>query len=128
MSRTDEQTLDFEIEFLEGVVARRPRHVDALTILGHDYTLRGLYEKGLDVDLRLAAILPGESEVHYNLACSYSLVERLDEAAGALDRAIDLGYDDFEFMMADEDLANLRSDPRFIPLVRRARRQRGRRA
>ena len=121
MSVPDEDDLDFEIEFLEGVIAKRPKHVDTLMVLGHDYTRRGLYEKGLAVDLELSALCPDDASVHYNLACSYALTGNRERALKALERAIELGYNDFEFMGQDDDLANVRTDPRFRMLVRLAR-------
>ena len=125
MSEPDRDTLDFEIEFLEGVVAKRPNHVDALTVLAHDYTEGGYHEKGLAVDKKLSVLCPDNPTVHYNLACSYALTADREHALKALARAIELGYDDSEFMGQDDDLASVRSDPQFLALVRlaRARRQ-----
>ena len=39
----DQEQLDFEIEFLEAVLARKPEYFDALNTLAYDYTARGLY-------------------------------------------------------------------------------------
>ena len=51
--------------------------------------------------------------VHYNLACSYSLTDRIDESITALVKAVHLGYDDTRWMDADPDLNNVRTDPRY---------------
>ena len=50
--------LDIEIGFMEGVVQRDPRFVEALQILGDDYTRRGKFDAGLRVDERLARLRP----------------------------------------------------------------------
>jgi tetratricopeptide (TPR) repeat protein len=100
--------LDVTIGFLEGIVRRDPAYVEALQLLGDDYTRSGRYESGLEVDERLAKLRPDDPLVHYNLACSYSLTKQLTMAAAALHRAIDLGYVDTKWILRDPDLKNLR--------------------
>ena len=102
------RNLDLEIQFLEGIVRRDADYVEALQILGDDYTSRGRYAEGLKIDERLSKLRPEDSLVHYNLACSYSLTERLDQALESLEIALDLGYRDFKWMAEDPDLGNLR--------------------
>ena len=75
--------LDTRIEFMEGIVRRDPDYVDALQLLGDDYTQRGRFPEGLQVDERLASLEPQNSLVFYNLACSYSLTGQFDRAGRA---------------------------------------------
>jgi tetratricopeptide (TPR) repeat protein len=112
-SRATPRDLDIEIGFLEGVIRRDPEFLEALQVLGDDYTRRGRFAEGLRVDEQLAKLRPEDSLVHYNLACSYALTDRFDEAAGALDRALDLGYRDFKWLSKDPDLTKLREHPLF---------------
>jgi len=111
MTREQERNLDIEIGFLEGVVRRDPGYIDALQILGDNYTRRGRFEDGLKVDEQLVRLRPGDALVYYNLACSYSLTEQFESAAAALNRALDLGYRDFKWLSKDPDLAKLRKHP-----------------
>ena len=115
--------LDLEIAFMEGLVQRDPRQVEALLILGDNYTRRGRYQEGLRIDERLRALRPEDCMVHYNLACSYSLTGQCDLAAEALNRAINLGYADFDYMAKDPDLKNLRQHAGYKKIRARARRQ-----
>jgi tetratricopeptide (TPR) repeat protein len=108
LTRQELRDLDGEILFLEGIVRRDPAYIEALKILGDDYTRRGRYPEGLKIDERLSRLRPEDAVVHYNLACSYSLTHQLELAVGALDAAVDLGYRDFKSMDKDPDLANLR--------------------
>ena len=108
LSRQEKNDLDIEIGFLEGVIKRDPKYIDALQILGDDYTRRGSFAEGLDVDEILSKLKPEDSLVHYNLACSYSLTEQYALAADALEHAVALGYRDFKWLSEDPDLANLR--------------------
>ena len=106
-----QRELDVAIQFLEGVVRRDPEYVDALQLLGDDYTRRGKFKAGLDVDTRLAQLRPDDPLIYYNLACSYSLTSEMDAAAAALNRALDLGYRDFQWLARDPDMRALRNHP-----------------
>jgi len=108
LTRREQRDLDIEIEFIEGVVKRDPDYVDALQILGDNYTRRGRFVEGLKVDEELVRMRPVDALAHYNLACSYSLTEQFEPAAAALGKALDLGYRDFKWMAKDPDLAKLR--------------------
>ncbi|HUI07900.1 MAG TPA: hypothetical protein VL486_12945 [Verrucomicrobiae bacterium] len=107
------QDLEFEIKFFEGIADRDPDYIEALQILGDAYTKSGQWEKGLKIDQRLARLCPDNPLVFYNLACSYSLLKRVDEAFVALREAVRHGYDDARWLTKDPDLANLRQDHRF---------------
>jgi tetratricopeptide (TPR) repeat protein len=47
--------------------------------------------------------------VYYNLACIYSLREDLEKAETTMNKALALGYFNFEWMSQDDDLVNLRT-------------------
>ena len=111
LSRREQKDLDVQIGFLEGVVSRDPSFVDALQILGDEYTSRGRFVAGLKIDERLAVLRPDEPIVHYNLACSYCLTGRLNRAVAALQKALALGYRDFAWLKRDPDLKRLRKHP-----------------
>ena len=107
------ELVEFEISFYERLLMDHPDFVDALMALGEAYTRRGWHDKGLAVDERLTRLKAHDPIVWYNLACSYSLVRRCDEALSALRQAITLGYDDFDYLLKDTDLLPLRSTPQF---------------
>jgi tetratricopeptide (TPR) repeat protein len=111
LTRAQERDLDIEIGFIEGVVRRAPGFVEALQILGDDYTRRGRFADGLKMDEELARLRPDDALVHYNLACSYSLTGQFTAAAAALHRALDLGYRDFKWLAKDPYLAKFRKHP-----------------
>ena len=121
-SKTED--LDFQLNFYEGILKENPEFVEALIALGEIYTKKGLYEKGLTVDRKLARLRPDNPIVHYNLACSLSLSGNITSSFKAIKRAIDLGYDDFSFMDNDPDLSNLRSDERFAQFIDKAKKTR----
>jgi tetratricopeptide (TPR) repeat protein len=108
LTRQELRDLELEILFLEGLVHRDPAYIEALQILGDNYTRRGRFAEGLKIDERLSRLRPDDSVVHYNLACSYSLTEQIELALEALEAAINLGYRDFKSVDTDPDLQNLR--------------------
>ena len=121
MSRVEQRELDTKIDFIEGLVRRDPNYVDALQLLGDHYTQRGRIGEGLKVDERLARLEPGNPLVFYNLACSYSLAADFDQAAAALEKALQLGYRDFEWLAKDPDLKPLRANAAFDDLKAKIR-------
>src|SRR4051812_9501298 len=104
LNRREVRDLDIKITFMEGVVRRDPRYVEALQILGDHYTQRGRYDYSLRVDKALSRLEPRNPLVFYNLACSYSLNCELEPAAFALQEALKLGYCDFKWLARDPDL------------------------
>src|SRR5579863_7562964 len=124
LTREQQRELDIKIGFMEGVVRRDPGYVEALQVLGDDYTKRGRYVAGLKVDEQLAQLHPDDPTVQYNLACSYSLTGNFNQAAAALTRALDQGYRDFKWLAQDPDLEDLRKHPLFQSVRDKMRRLR----
>lgn len=109
--------LDIEIGFFEGILEMDPNYLDVLELIAQAYTERGLYEKGLQVDIRLTALKPQDPLAHYNLGCSYSLTGQEEKAADSLEIAILLGYKEFDYLDKDPDLSNLRSHPAYQKIL-----------
>ncbi len=112
--KTDDE---FTIWFLEGVLEKYPTYVECLMYLGNAYTATGMYEEGLKADLKLARLRPKDPLVHYNLACSFSLMGRLNKSLESLEKAIDLGYDDLTHLLNDSDLNSLRDEDGYKVLI-----------
>ena len=108
-----EELLDFEIAFYEKLLRAYPEFVDVLVQLAHAYTRRGLHERALAVDLRLSHLHGDDPITWYNLACSYSILKRLDESLESLRQAVARGYRDLTTLRSDPDLENLRRSPHY---------------
>jgi len=121
MTPAEQRDLDVQIEFIEGIVRRDPGYVDALQLLGDHYTRRGRFVEGLQVDEHLSRLAPDSPLVFYNLACSYSLTDQFDRAAEALEKALSLGYCDFNWLAKDPDLRKLRKHPVYQRIEARVR-------
>lgn len=88
--------------------------------LAEDYTRKELYDKGLILDKKLVSLRPDDEVVRYNLACDYSLLKEPELCLEALEKAIQLGYSDFKYMLEDPDLEYIRQDKRCVRLLARS--------
>ncbi len=105
--------IDFEIRFYENILREAPDFIETMMALADLYTKKGMFREGLELDERLSRLRPEDPVIFYNLACSYSLLNDQHAALNAIRRAIDLGYDDFDHLVNDVDLANLMTDAQF---------------
>ncbi len=64
------------------------------------------FQKGLDIH-------PKDISLHFNIACAYSLTEQVEKAYAHLDRAVALGFNDFDKLKSHDDLAYVRIQDRF---------------
>lgn len=110
--------LEFELDFLGRVLQRDPLYADALKVHAHNLAAKGYADQALRADLQLARLRPNQPLVQYNLGCSYAVLGMIDHAFEALERAVELGYDDLYHLRRDPDLKPLRRDPRFARLLR----------
>ncbi len=108
---------EFEIRFFETVLRRNRNYPAVIEILAGLYTKHGRIADGLRMDRKLVKLQPNNATAHYNLACSLALSKQNRAALRALQQAVDLGYDDFEWMQQDPDLDPLKHRPEFIALL-----------
>jgi len=119
--RLDRIGQTFLVDFYRVVTQRQPENIEALAELAQAHTRLGQWETGLELDRRLARLLPEDPTIQYNLCCSLALTQRTLESLEVLEHAIGLGYDDVDYLLEDPDLTALRDQPRFQELVRRLR-------
>lgn len=112
---------EFLVGFLNSELDRHPNNHAALAELATIFTKAGRFKEGLDADRRLAELCPSNPVVRYNLACSYALVEKTNEALTELEKAIELGYNNKEAMLKDKDLLVLHKNPNFQKLLSQLR-------
>jgi superkiller protein 3 len=64
---------------------------------------------------------PRDPQAAYNAARVYARLGDNDQALSWLNKALDLGYDQFDYLSLDPSLANLKKDPRFQKLLEERR-------
>ncbi len=69
------------------------------------------------MDRKLVRLEPENPTAHYNLACSLALSRRKIDALRALERAVTLGYNDYDWMQQDPDFEGLKDHPAFQQLL-----------
>ncbi len=79
----------------------------------------GRAEEALERARRASAIDPEDAGVLYNVACTYALAGSSSEALDYLDRAIQNGFGQREWMEHDSGLDSIRGEPRFQALLRK---------
>ena len=89
--------------------------------IGNSYLERGELEKALVEYEKARKLEPKNSIVHYNIACTHARMKKLDVALDALERSVECGYRDVDWMEKDSDLDNLRDQPRYKALVKKLR-------
>ncbi len=117
LNRFSHDQEDYDIRFLEDLLARVGEAPDILTHLGYLYTQARRHRDALAVDQRLVALRPRDPIAFYNLACSYAILGKVNRGFDALKRSVSLGYRDLEHMQKDTDLENLRNDLRWTNLL-----------
>ncbi|MCK4809886.1 MAG: hypothetical protein KAS99_02990 [Candidatus Omnitrophica bacterium] len=120
--RKKQEKKDFETNFYENLLKQRPNFIQALSCLGDVYTKKGFYKKGLDIDKKLVELKPEDPIIRYNLACSFSLLKEEERALEELKKAVLYGYDDFSYILKDEDLKNIRRHHKFGDFFRKLKR------
>ncbi len=93
-----------------------------LHLLGYGSIVLGEREQALTAFTRQIEAGYRPATAQYNIACSLSLLGRVDDAFPHLERALAAGFLDPTLMAQDTDLDALRVDPRFQVLLDKARR------
>jgi predicted Zn-dependent protease len=117
MARKSSHDPEFEIRFFEAVLRHDPRYTAVIELLAGLYTKHGRIADGLRMDRRLVKLQPENATAHYNLACSLALAKQKRAAIRSLQHAIQLGYNDLDWMQQDPDLDPLKHSPEFVALL-----------
>ncbi|MFM0330590.1 tetratricopeptide repeat protein [Paraburkholderia strydomiana] len=77
-------------ELYREILELRPRHFDALQLLGALALQSGRIEEGVDLLARALAVNPKQAAVHSNLAYALNALHRFDQALASANRALAL--------------------------------------
>lgn len=114
--------------FAETPLFEKPQTFRQHTLLAHQMAqaLRaGNIEQMEEVCRQAVEIMPEDATWTYNLACALAYREDKQESLEMLERAIQLGFRNTEAMEADNDLKQLKKEPRFAELIALARELKG---
>ena len=119
------------LELIQGDTAKAK--VDFEQVLAVDTTIDGsvrqyaLHFLGRDTEALawMDSMLVAEPDKgnYYDAACLYALMGRTEQALNAFDKALSLGYRDFQHIAVDTDLDAIRDLPRFTEILNKYRQQ-----
>ena len=81
--------------------------------LSTTYLAAKQWDETRDTLTTLETIDPQNPSLFYNWACYFSLTEKTADSLAALQKAVEKGYENFEQIGKDPDLANLRKTPAY---------------
>jgi beta-lactamase regulating signal transducer with metallopeptidase domain/tetratricopeptide (TPR) repeat protein len=102
-------------------VSSHPQSGRAWSNLGYARIEGERPEAAVEAFQRALALRYRPATTMYNLACAYSLMDRKDDAFTWLFKALDAGFDGEGTLRGDDDLDNLRGDPRYRQALSRVR-------
>ncbi len=102
---------------LEQQLEMVPEDVRARMLLANRYASLGRKDDAIR-ELQIAVTMrPKDSNILYNAACTYGILQKKVEALSLLRRAIEAGYRNIDWFARDPDLQCLHGDPEFEALV-----------
>jgi TolB-like protein/Tfp pilus assembly protein PilF len=121
MGRTDEATVEAReaLDVLERHLKLNPDDARAYYLGAGALVVLGQVERAKKWLVRAVDIDPNDPVVQYNVACNLATVGEIDKAIEYLGNAIAAGTVSAAWMRNDEDLDNLRGDPRFEVLMQK---------
>ena len=109
---------------LEDLVQRDPANATAKANLESVQKSKAVMQERQDQvssALQVAEAKPNDPRAAYAAARVYARLGDADQALTWLTKALDLGYDQFDYLSLDPSLANLKKDPRFLKLLEERR-------
>jgi len=107
------------IECFHKAIEIDPRDPTFHNNLGYAYSRQGKSDSARTEYETAVSLYPDYAAALFNLACLHSLQGNLDLALPFLERAMEKGFTNFEFIQKEPDLARLRGDPRYQELLAR---------
>ncbi len=94
-------------------IEKYPQYDVAYSNRAVTYMHQGKFNKALDDLKKAEQINPDNPTVHYNFVALYSVQKQLDRALDSLDKTLELGFNNYDALRNDPDLANVRNHPEF---------------
>jgi tetratricopeptide (TPR) repeat protein len=118
--------VEFEVDVYTLGRKLNPGATRILDPLATGLSVLGRHGEALGVLNELIAVEPRNARFLYNRACALSRLGQENQAVKELSNAVRWGFDDFDYLLSDTDLAPLHHRTEFNEYRRRARVQRTR--
>ena len=120
---TDQKTKATEVlkdslPAFERYLSQHPDDPRAYMFYCDDLIAAGKIEEAKRQMAKAIEINPTDPIMQFNAACIYSMLKEVDLATESLKKAIDSGFEDYEWIKHDIALDNIRNDPRYVTLMK----------
>jgi tetratricopeptide (TPR) repeat protein len=93
-------------------ILNNPSEIRAIQVLAWTYIYTNRINEAEALLIKARALDKNNTfYLDFDLSCYYSLTSRVDMAYKHLNRALELGYTNYQRLMTDSDLENMRADP-----------------
>ena len=75
-------------------------------------------DKAKEIGKKAYDLSPNDTVMLYNLACLFSRLEERETAVDYLKKALESGYQNYEWIKRDADFDNIRNEPGYIELMK----------
>jgi hypothetical protein len=111
------ENIENAINEFSNAIKKDPGYAEAYSNRGVAYMMQKKYNKALD-DLKKAKELkPDSANIRYNLASCHSLMGSVDYGLDELDAALARGFNSYDSLRKDPDIANLRKHKEFRKIL-----------
>ena len=102
----------------EKALLLQPKYLQALNNLAIAHTKKKAYTKALPLFHRILIYWPDNVETYYNIAAVYSRLNEIDKSINWLKQAVNKGYNNWNLIKTDPDLANIRDSLVYRELIK----------
>jgi len=108
---------DKAIEYYTKAIELKPDDFKNYNNRAMAYYFKGDYDKAMADLMKAIELNPKDSLSYYNIACLYSIKNNIEEACNWLSKAIENGYNNWDSIKQDKDLANIRNSPCYKQII-----------
>lgn len=113
------ETLRATLEFYPRYLSQHPDDARAHIYYAIDLVRAGRLEEAKDELAKALELSPSDPLMTYNAACAYARMGEKRRALDALRTAITTGFEYYEWIERDPDLASIRNEPEYLELLKR---------
>lgn len=100
-------------------IGKHPEYAAAYSNRASAYIQKKRYDKAFEDLTKAGQIKLNDPVIFYNLTALFSVQIKIGFALDSLDKCLEYGFNDYDALQKDPDLANLRKDPEFRKILQK---------
>ena len=109
--------IDEAVRQYQKALSIKPDFIHALFNLAKAYSIKGEYGKVVSTCNKVIELQPDVSSAYYHIASAYARQNRIDDAIDWLKKAVNRGYDKWDFIKNDKNLESIRNSSYYRKLT-----------